>query len=154
MRNYTFCEDVVGDIDWTLSHKLQKDTRRKTAITLKTWHQAALVTHGDGNQYKKCPYCQELATPVHLIWLCKWTNEKVGELPMAWRHEIEAGAVGKRHFATTHFPSEARKRIFAAFWHMAQRTYSFTFGCALNHCSHGHLQGSSYEILHFGLSAP
>ena len=90
LKKHSFCEDLCGDLDWSISHKLQKKGTNRDAVALRTWHQAALVTH-EGAQYKECPHCKVEATPVHLLWLCKWTTAKVGPLDEEWKREIEAG---------------------------------------------------------------
>ena len=92
IKNYTFCEEFTGHTDWTVSHKMQKEWRGMWASALKTWHQGSLLTHGESQQYKKCPYCDTLATPVHLIWLCKWTNKRAKPIPEEWLMEINEGA--------------------------------------------------------------
>ena len=90
MKKHSFCEGLCGDLDWSISHKMQKKGQNRDAVALRTWHQAALVTH-EGAQYKECPHCKVEATPVHLLWLCKWTTAKVGPVDEDWKKEIEAG---------------------------------------------------------------
>ena len=90
MKKRSFCEGLCGDLDWSVSQKMQKKGSQRDAVALRTWHQAALVTH-EGAQYKECPHCRVEATPVHLLWQCKWTNAKVGPIDESWKAEIEAG---------------------------------------------------------------
>ena len=55
MKKRSFCEGLCGDLDWSVSHKMQKKGSQRDAVALRTWHQAALVTH-EGAQYKECPH--------------------------------------------------------------------------------------------------
>ena len=94
MKPHTFCGGLCGDLDWSLSQKMQKKGTNRDAIARRTWHQAALVTH-EGAQYKECPHCKVEATPVHL--LCLQMDEcKSG--PFGWSLE-EGDRIWSKHGA-------------------------------------------------------
>ena len=70
----------------------QANPRTKTA--LQTWHQGTIFTkmsEGTEQGHLTCPHCNQPATAIHLLWLCKRTNKNCPPLEDADRKEIEQG---------------------------------------------------------------
>ena len=70
-------QDIQQPLDWQPWKRMARTLNKQNALALQTWHQGALFTKYSDSQEGKfltCPHCNQPATAVHLMWLCKRTQ--------------------------------------------------------------------------------
>ena len=84
--------EVQRPLDWLPWQRQSKQLNHRSAVALMTWHQGAIFTKvADGEQHLKCPHCGQLATSVHVLWLCKETNKRFPKMAAEDLFELEHG---------------------------------------------------------------
>ena len=66
--------------DWTVSHRMRKGMTKLPHAALLAWHQGSL-RHAQNCDMSMCPVCQQPLTLRHLLWECRWVNEKCRAIP-------------------------------------------------------------------------
>ena len=88
----SFLQEVQKPLDWLPWQRQSKHLNSRSAVALMTWHQGAIFTKvADGEQHLKCPHCGQLATSVHVLWLCKETNKRFPKMEAEDLFELEHG---------------------------------------------------------------
>ena len=87
-------QDVQNPLDWVPWKRLASRANPRTKLALQTWHQGAIFTKmAEGNEqgHVTCPHCNQPATAVHVLWLCKQTNKNCTPLEPDDQKELEQG---------------------------------------------------------------
>lgn len=80
LNKHAMLENIQSPLDWVAWQRLNRLNRqlnKRDATALLTWHQGALFLQLSDSQphgYLRCPHCQQSATAVHVLWLCKEIN--------------------------------------------------------------------------------
>lgn len=82
-------QDVQHLLDWTPWKRLAKQSNTRVQTARQTWHQGAM-SEGTDAGHLQCPHCNQPATAVHLLCLCKETNRHGPPLE-GDKKEIEQG---------------------------------------------------------------
>lgn len=80
------CRDLERQLDWQVSHVIQKYTDDRLGPALRALHQGTL--HGLSGT---CPLCGVELTFKHVLWECQFWTGKAKELPEQWKQRLAAG---------------------------------------------------------------
>ena len=80
LRRSLDCQVKQTAFDWTVLRKMMKEATALQKAALLAWHQGSLRTK-DNSDMKECPVCKVELTAKHLIWQCKWINDRCRGLP-------------------------------------------------------------------------
>ena len=86
LTRYEGCHDLERQLDWQISHVIQKYTDDKLGPALRALRQGTY--HGVSGT---CPLRGVDLTFKHLLWECKFWHGKVKDLPAQWKQRLEAG---------------------------------------------------------------
>ena len=94
IQKRTMLQDVQQPLDWTPWKRMASQANPRTKTALQTWHQGAIFTkmaEGSEQGHLTCPHCNQPATVIHVLWLCKQTNKNCGPLTAEDQKELEQG---------------------------------------------------------------
>ena len=94
LQQRTMLQDTQQPLDWLPWKRLASQANPRTKTALQTWHQGAIFTKvADGSEqsHMTCPHCNQPATAIHVLWLCKQTNKNCSPLDPEDQKELEQG---------------------------------------------------------------
>ena len=86
LTRYEGCHDLERQLDWQISHVIQKYTDDRLGPASRALHQGTL--HGISGT---CPLCGVELTFKHVLWECQFWRGKVKDIPDQWKQRLAAG---------------------------------------------------------------
>ena len=94
LQQRSMLQDVQQKLDWLPWKRMASQANPRTKTALQTWHQGAIFTKvadSDEQGRMTCPHCNQPATAIHVLWLCKQTSRNCSPLDPEDNKELEQG---------------------------------------------------------------